>query len=101
MSIPDLTEFKAWILWTYDPCVEGGWQIQSQWDTREEAEAAAKVFDSFREKNLADMIEHCSKEEGRREPWVRENECYAGSMITPGPVFVLPFTQTKEVQRKG
>lgn len=99
MNFPNLNEFKPWILWTYDPCMEGGWAIQSQWDTREEAEAAAKVYDEMMEKNLETMIDHCNKEEGRKEPWVRENECYAGSIITPGPVFVFPFAAKKEVQK--
>lgn len=76
---------KPWLLWEHDPCVEGGWDV-SGFDTREEAIAAAKVRFDMAEANFQTMVEHCKKD-GRLEPWVRENECYDGCVVTPGLVF--------------
>lgn len=78
---------KPWLLWVHDPCVEGGWCV-SGFDTEEEAIAAAKIRHAQAEVNFQQMVEHC-KNDNRREPWVRENECYDGCVVTPGLVFRL------------
>lgn len=88
MMIPNLESCKAWLLWEHDPCPEGGWSIHSQYDTKEEAEAAGKLLDIEKERQFLQMVAFCEKQVNH-EPWVRSNECYDGCMVTPRPVFMI------------
>lgn len=83
---------KPWLLWAYDPCPEGGWRIEGGFDTREEAIETAKKRHAVAEEQFQDMVEHMQEEfeaTGFGTPWKRENECYAGCVVTPGVVFRL------------
>lgn len=78
---------KPWLLWVHDPCQEGGWGV-SGFDTREAAIEAAKARHAQADVHFERMVEYCKKTEGR-DPWLREDECYDGCMVTPGFVFRL------------
>lgn len=77
---------KPWLLWAYDPCPEGGWHIENGFDTREEAEAAAKAYHGNRVAQQKERVERF-KERGRTLTW--SFACYGGVMVTPGEVFSL------------
>lgn len=83
MSLDDVKPRKDWLLWTYDPCPEGGFHIAGEFDTREEAEAAAKALHEEKEKSFQGMVERMKK---RGINWERSNGCYGGSLVTPGAV---------------
>jgi len=75
---------KPWLVWTYDPCPEGGWRIAQGHDTQEEAIAAAKAL---HEKETKEIQE-------RRERFAAKGHklfftCYAEVMVTPGEVFSM------------
>lgn len=85
---------KPWILWTHDPCPEGGWHIRGYFDTKEEAIAEAKAQDAHEEKRHQEMVEFCKDDE---RGWSRGDNCYDGCMVTPNEVFRIKW-HTEQVQ---
>jgi len=70
---------KPWLLWTHDPCYEGGWHISGEFDTEEEATQAAKEQHERELKCLEDIRKESPDYVG----------CYDVTMVTPGAVFTL------------
>lgn len=89
------TKSKAWFLWAYDPCPEGGWHIAKGFDTREEAEAEAKVYHEKKLKDYKERVERYKKI-GREYSW--NFSCYGGVMVTPGSAFSLNVDFSQEEQ---
>jgi hypothetical protein len=87
---------KPWLLWTHDPCPEGGWHISGEFDTKEQAIEAAKKLDADAEKRHQEMVEFCKQEDPAR-PWRRGDECYDGCMVTPNEVFKIQWNTTQDV----
>lgn len=84
---------KPWLVWAYDPCPEGGWHIDQGYDTREEAEAAAKVYHETQVTSHLERVDKYKKE-GRNITW--NFSCYGGVMVTPGQVFELDVDLSPE-----
>lgn len=95
-----LESFKSWLVWAHDPCEDGGWRIDSQHDTRDEALTAAKDLDARREKQFRETVAHFSKTRSS-QPWLRSDECYDGCMVTPGPVNMIRVGDAAEVKEWG
>jgi hypothetical protein len=84
MNVPT----KPWVLWSHDPCPEGGWGIYGEFDTKEEAIEAAKRHHEEWEERHRRMVDHHMKDplpDGT--PWTWACECYDGCMVTPSSVF--------------
>lgn len=75
---------KPWLVWTYDPCPEGGWHIASGHDTQDEATAAAKAIHEKEAKEFQERKERFEAK-GRKLLF----NCYAEVMVTPGQVFSM------------
>jgi hypothetical protein len=84
VSLEDDKRSKAWLVWTYDPCPEGGWHIAHGHDTQEEAIAAAKELHEKETKKLQERKEQFEAR-GRKLLFT----CYAEVMVTPGQVFSM------------
>lgn len=72
-----------WLVWTHDPCPEGGWHIMGEFDTQEEAIEKAKAHHEremeFNKGMHADMPDYIG--------------CYDACMVTPEAVFRLDVPQ--------
>lgn len=87
---------KPWILWTHDPCPEGGWHVRSMYDTQEEAIAAADRLHEEEERHYREMVEHCKEEEVPPKRWPRRYHCYDKCVVTPGVVYERVAPKDKE-----
>lgn len=79
---------KPWLLWTHDPCPEGGWHIRGEFDTQEEAIQEAKTIDAFERKHHLEMVEFCKDDS---TPY--SGGCYDGCMVTPSEVFRIDWVK--------
>ena len=78
---------KAWIVWTHDPCMEGGWHVHGEFDTKEEAVKAAQEHDAEEEARFQKILHGNTRGHTRRR--IRSICCYDGCIVTPAPVFKI------------
>lgn len=90
---------KPWLLWTYDPCPEGGWHLAAEFDTKEEAIKAAEETHKIQDERHRDMVEHCKKE-GPRRLWSRKSNCYEKCIVTGGEVFRIGWGEEEEKEER-
>ena len=78
---------ERFLVWVYDPCRDGGWQIVDRAYTIEEAEAKCRAVHEKGVKAVEDAANHI-KEIG--ETWSpKEFACYEKSMVTANATFEL------------
>lgn len=83
---------KPWLLWTHDPCPEGGWHLAGEFDTQEEAVQAARVYHQEQKKRHQDMVEHCLEGDRKfKTIWLHGMSCYDKCKVTGGDVFNLEY----------
>lgn len=73
-----------WLVWTFDPCQEGGWHIRERWPTEAEAVEAAKKVHAWEKADYEAIL--------KDHPTYRP--CYSKCMVTPGPVFEMDMPPT-------
>lgn len=79
---------KPWLLWTHDPCPEGGWRLAGEFDTQEEAVQAARETHKREAEQHRGTVEH-GLEENRtfKSIWTHDMNCYDKCIVTGGEVF--------------
>lgn len=89
---------KEWLLWTYDPCPEGGWQIHGRFKTQEDAVQAAQDHHSNRgEARVEEMRKYMlEKPECHVQFRGYRSSCYERCIVTPSEVYSIEFKKEEE-----